>query len=86
MGPEHFATIMLWAVIAIFAIIILSGTLFTVEQQSRAIIERFGRYVRTANPGLNVKIPLIDHVAQRVRCACSSSPSRWKPRRSTMSS
>src|SRR5437667_11833965 len=57
MGPEHFAALMFWAVVGIFAIVILSATFFTVEQQSRAIIERFGRYVRTANPGLNVKIP-----------------------------
>ena len=44
----------------------LLGSFFTVKQQSRAIVERFGRYVRTANPGLNVKIPFIDHVVQRV--------------------
>jgi len=74
MGPEHFATIMLWAVVVIFAIIILSGTLFTVEQQSRAIIERFGRYVRTASPGLNVKLPLIDSVAQRVSLRVQQLP------------
>jgi regulator of protease activity HflC (stomatin/prohibitin superfamily) len=74
MGPEHFATIMLWAVVAILAIIILSGTLFTVEQQSRAIIERFGRYVRTASPGLNVKLPVIDAVAQRVSLRVQQLP------------
>jgi regulator of protease activity HflC (stomatin/prohibitin superfamily) len=74
MGPEHFATIMLWAVLVLFAIIILSGTLFTVEQQSRAIIERFGRYVRTARPGLNVKIPIIDGIAQRVSLRVQQLP------------
>jgi regulator of protease activity HflC (stomatin/prohibitin superfamily) len=74
MGPEHFATIMLWAMVAILAIIILSGTLFTVEQQSRAIIERFGRYVRTASPGLNVKLPVIDAVAQRVSLRVQQLP------------
>jgi regulator of protease activity HflC (stomatin/prohibitin superfamily) len=74
MGPEHFATIMLWAVVVLFAIIILSGTLFTVEQQSRAIIERFGRYVRTARPGLNVKIPIIDGIAQRVSLRVQQLP------------
>jgi regulator of protease activity HflC (stomatin/prohibitin superfamily) len=74
MGPEHFGTIVFWFIVAVFAIIVLSGTLFTVEQQSRAIIERFGRYVRTANPGLNVKIPLIDHVAQRVSLRVQQLP------------
>ena len=74
MGPEHFAAVVFWAVVALFAIIILAGTLFTVEQQSRAIIERFGRYVRTAKPGLNVKIPLIDSVAQRVSLRVQQLP------------
>lgn len=74
MGPEHFAAVVFWAVVTLFAIIILAGTLFTVEQQSRAIIERFGRYVRTAKPGLNVKIPLIDSVAQRVSLRVQQLP------------
>jgi regulator of protease activity HflC (stomatin/prohibitin superfamily) len=65
---------MFWAVVALLAIVILSATFFTVEQQSRAIIERFGRYVRTAKPGLNIKIPLIDQVAQRVSLRVQQLP------------
>src|SRR5205807_1014480 len=42
------------------------ASFFTVKQQTRAIIERFGRYVRTAKPGLNMKVPFIDHIVQRV--------------------
>ena len=74
MGPGSFALVVFWAVVAVFAIIILTGTLFTVEQQSRAIIERFGRYVRTASPGLNVKIPLLDSIAQRVSLRVQQLP------------
>jgi regulator of protease activity HflC (stomatin/prohibitin superfamily) len=74
MGPEHFATILFWAVAGFFLIIFLFGTFFTVEQQSRAILERFGRYVRTAKPGLNVKIPFIDQVAQRVSLRVQQLP------------
>jgi regulator of protease activity HflC (stomatin/prohibitin superfamily) len=74
MGPEHFAEVVFWIVVAFVAIILLAGTLFTVEQQSRAIIERFGRYVRTASPGLNVKVPLIDSVAQRVSLRVQQLP------------
>ncbi|MGD2108748.1 MAG: SPFH domain-containing protein [Phycisphaerae bacterium] len=44
---------------------VLSG-LFTVQQQTRAIIERFGRFMRIAGPGLNFKIPIIDSVAARI--------------------
>ena len=55
-----------WPVtIFVFAILCFL-TFFTVRQQDRAIIERFGKYVRTARPGLNVKIPLIERIATRV--------------------
>ena len=50
----------------IFALSVVLGSYFTVQQQSRAIIERFGRYVRTAKPGLNFKVPYIETVIQRV--------------------
>ncbi|GAA0530757.1 regulator of protease activity HflC (stomatin/prohibitin superfamily) [Rhizomicrobium palustre] len=54
-------------VIVLFLIVIaLLQTFFTVQQQSCAIVEQFGRYVRTARPGLNVKIPFMEYVAQRV--------------------
>ena len=51
---------------AFFALTVVLGSYFTVQQQSRAIIERFGKYVRTATPGLNFKIPYIETVVQRV--------------------
>jgi regulator of protease activity HflC (stomatin/prohibitin superfamily) len=45
---------------------LLSLSLFTVEQQSCAIVERFGKFQRVANPGLNLMIPLIEQVRQRL--------------------
>ena len=51
MGPEHFAAVVLWAIVGIFAIIILSGTFFTVEQQSRAIIVTSNNDDRTMPSG-----------------------------------
>ena len=54
-------------IIVLFAAVItLMATFFTVQQQSCAIIEQFGRYVRSSGPGLNVKIPFIESVVQRV--------------------
>ena len=53
-------------VAAFFVLTIILGSYFTVQQQSRAIVERFGKYVRTANPGLNFKIPYIETIVQRV--------------------
>jgi regulator of protease activity HflC (stomatin/prohibitin superfamily) len=52
--------------VVFIGVIALLNTFFTVQQQSCAIIEQFGRYVRTAGPGLNMKIPFIENVAQRV--------------------
>src|SRR6056297_224040 len=40
--------------------------LFTVTQQTAAIVERFGKFKRVASAGLNFKIPLIDRVAGRL--------------------
>jgi len=56
----------LFAVIAFFLLGLVLGSFFTVQQQSRAIIERFGKYVRTARPGLNFKIPYVEGIVQRV--------------------
>jgi len=64
----------LWSFIGILVLIGVFSGFFTVQQQSRAIIERFGRYVRTANPGLNFKIPYIDHVVQRVSLRVQQLP------------
>ena len=59
-------TLIIWGVIGLIALIFFFSTLFTVQQQSVAIIERFGKFLRTAGPGLNVKIPMIDSVVRSV--------------------
>lgn len=45
--------------------IIISG-LFTVKQQTIAIVERFGKFNNTYLPGLQFKVPLVDQVVGRV--------------------
>jgi regulator of protease activity HflC (stomatin/prohibitin superfamily) len=57
--------IVLGVAIVLFLIIVLSG-LFTVSQQTHAIVERFGRFHKVCGPGLNIKVPLIDGIAGRV--------------------
>lgn len=52
-------------ILIIITIFVLSG-LFTVRQQTAAIVERFGRFKRIAGAGLNFKIPLIDRVSGRM--------------------
>lgn len=54
-------------VVLLFASLFIVATgLFTVKQQTIAIIERFGKFNSTRAPGLQFKIPLIDNVVGRV--------------------
>ena len=53
-------------IVAILGVAIGAAGLFTVRQQSSAVIERFGRFKRLCAPGLNWRIPIIDRVAERV--------------------
>jgi regulator of protease activity HflC (stomatin/prohibitin superfamily) len=52
--------------VAFFFLMLIMSGLFTVEQQTHAVVERFGRFLKIAGPGLNVRIPIIDRVADRV--------------------
>jgi regulator of protease activity HflC (stomatin/prohibitin superfamily) len=45
-------------------VILVFSALFSVRQQTAKAIERFGKFVRIAGPGLNIKIPLIEQVAR----------------------
>jgi len=64
----HMAAFMtfLFVVVALFGIgTILSG-LFTVATAKAAVVQRFGRFVRVAGPGLNFKFPWIEQVVAKV--------------------
>lgn len=49
-----------YIVVVVVALVVLFLTVFTVEQQSAAVVQRFGKFLRTANAGLNFKIPIVD--------------------------
>lgn len=53
-------------VASIILFLIAMSAFFKVDQQSVAIIERFGKFLRTAEPGLNIRVPLIDQIRGRV--------------------
>ncbi len=58
-----------WTILGVTGVvllILLSASLFTVEQRTVAIVQRFGKFVREAGPGIQFKVPFIDHVAGRV--------------------
>jgi regulator of protease activity HflC (stomatin/prohibitin superfamily) len=61
----YFLTIA-FGVVAFLGLIALASTFFTIQQRTSGIVQRLGRFVREAKPGLNVKIPFIDSVAGRV--------------------
>jgi len=67
-------TFVLSSVIILIAVIGFFSGFFTVQQQTRAIVERFGRYVRTSKPGLNFKIPYIEYVVRRVSLRVQQLP------------
>jgi len=55
-----------WSVFTLFCLIAFFSTLYTVQQQKIAVIERFGKFNRLAQPGLNIKLPFIERVANFV--------------------
>jgi len=52
--------------LGLFLLFAIFGSFFTVRTAEVAVIVRFGRFVRAAQPGLNWKIPYIEGVAGRV--------------------
>jgi regulator of protease activity HflC (stomatin/prohibitin superfamily) len=54
--------LVLLGVAAIFVLSIVLGSFFTVQTANVAIITRFGRFLRLAQPGLNWKVPYFDAV------------------------
>ena len=50
-------------VLALFALILILGSFFTVSTAQVAVITRFGKFLRIADPGLNWKIPIFDNVS-----------------------
>lgn len=57
---------MVLGIIIAVVIVLAFLTFFTVEQQSAAIVERFGKFVRIAHAGLNFKIPFVEQIKGRI--------------------
>lgn len=61
-------TLIILVTLMIFVLAIIASTLYVVRQQSVAIIERFGKYQKTAGSGIHVRMPFgIDKIAARVQ-------------------
>lgn len=56
-----------WIVLGIVvALIIIFSAAFTVQQQTVAVIQRFGKFKKMSHSGLNFKLPLIDYIAGHI--------------------
>src|SRR5271154_2211514 len=67
-------SLIFWTFVGFVLLVGVFSGFFTVQQQTRAIVERFGRYIRTAKPGLNFKFPYIESVVQRVSLRVQQLP------------
>ena len=50
----------------ILLLLVVTGSFFTVKQQSAAVLERLGRFQSIRGSGFHLKVPFIDKVAGRV--------------------
>ncbi|HFH8048273.1 TPA: SPFH domain-containing protein [Streptococcus agalactiae] len=61
-------SLIILTVILVLVIVLLITSLYVVKQQAVAIIERFGKYQKTATSGIHIRVPLgIDKIAARVQ-------------------
>jgi len=58
--------IIVLVILVVLAFIALIKTIQVIPQASAAIVERFGRYTRTLNAGLNIVVPFIDTIRNRI--------------------
>ncbi|RZK82589.1 MAG: FtsH protease activity modulator HflK [Pedobacter sp.] len=70
---EQFAESTLWAkiqenikviLLSLVAVVVLWNTIFQVSTEEVGVITRMGRYTRTVEPGLNLKVPFVEGVTK----------------------
>ena len=50
------------AIFGVLALLLVFLSVYTVKQQTFAVIERFGKFTRISSPGLHFKWPIIENV------------------------
>ena len=53
-------------VVLIFAILLVFMSVKSVPQGEEYTVERFGRYTNTLSPGLNIIMPIIDRIGNKL--------------------
>jgi regulator of protease activity HflC (stomatin/prohibitin superfamily) len=58
--------VVLVAVVAVFLLLLISGSFFTVATAQAVVLQRFGKFLRVASAGLNFKWPVFDSITARM--------------------
>ena len=58
--PVSPGTFRIAAAVEILGILLLTTTFYQVKPEEVGVVLRFGRYVRTTEPGLHVKLPFVE--------------------------
>jgi len=53
-----------WGIVGIILIIILVSIFYSVGPEQVGVVKRWGRYVRTTEPGLHLKLPFVESVTK----------------------
>ena len=57
--PAFFSKrVLLLVILGIFILLLLSGSIYQIEPEEMGVVIRFGKFVRTTDPGLHMKLPL----------------------------
>ncbi|MGT2757177.1 SPFH domain-containing protein [Streptococcus ovuberis] len=65
---ESFIGLTIFVTLVAILLLVLASCLYVVKQQTVAIVERFGKYQRTATAGIQFKFPFgIDRIAARIQ-------------------
>jgi membrane protease subunit HflK len=61
------AASLIWlAIIIVILVVLVSSMTYFIDQQERGVVMRFGRYVKTMQPGLNIAYPSFIDTVERV--------------------
>lgn len=61
---ERYQPYLIWLVPAVVLVALIYTAVYTVQAESQGVVLRFGRYVKTVDPGLRFKLPFgVDHVS-----------------------
>src|ERR1700733_7431765 len=66
MEPATIVLLVLGGIVAIFLLGVFFGSFFTIEQAHAGVVQRLGKFLRIAQPGLNFKAPYLDVVVANI--------------------